>query len=72
MKRNMKTIYVPDDVDLTGLIDQAARTLAEKGYRITSYMKRAEQSDSAVILSALMYAAGLTPDGKKDNQNSEN
>lgn len=65
MKRNMKTIYVPDQVDLTTLINQAAQVLAEKGYRISNYMKRAEQSDSAVILSALMYAAGLDPDGTK-------
>jgi hypothetical protein len=38
--------------------------------RHNSYMKRSEQSDSAVILSALMYAAGLNPDDplREENQ----
>jgi hypothetical protein len=70
MKRNMKTIYVPDHVDLPSLVHKAAQQLAEKGYRVSSYMKRSEQSDSAVILSALMYAAGLNPDDplREENQ----
>lgn len=70
MTRNAKTIYVPDWVDLKALIDEAARELSKKGYRVTNYQKREEQSDSAVVLAALWLAAGLNPDGKKSEPES--
>lgn len=67
--RNMKTIYVPADVDIYELIEQAAPVLLTLGYDITKLATRRDKqgeteqvatiNDSAVMIAALRHVISL-------------
>lgn len=69
--RNMKTIYVPADVDIYELIEQAAAALASQGYEVTKPATKKEDdgsttqfekiNDSAVVITALQHIIKTAP-----------